>query len=130
MQQRRGFSVPKAYTWLVDSGFVPFETATWCQPWYLLSDEDTFSVTDRWPTLAPPAGARPSPSTSEELIAFARRRDCDDVACFSVASGQVNEVVLIHAWTPTGYEITKRYPTLWEWLKDVINDIAELEYAE
>jgi hypothetical protein len=58
-------------------------------------------------------------------VAFARRQDGDDIACFEVGPQGVNSVVIIHGWTDAGYDIVAKYRTFWEWLKSVIDDIAE-----
>ena len=59
------------------------------------------------------------------LIAFARRHDNDDIACFMPSDGTV-KVVLIHGWTPTGYDVVATYDRFWDWIKSAIDDIAEL----
>jgi hypothetical protein len=103
------------YRWLIDKGLVGYEPFTALQPWYFLPEGELFFVTDRWPD-----GASAVP-----LLAFARRQDCDDIACLKESSGNALEVVNIQGWTSCGYEIIKAYPTFWEWFKSVIDDIAQ-----
>jgi hypothetical protein len=59
------------------------------------------------------------------LLAFAKRQDCDDLACFVVgASGVVQGVALVHGWTANGFELCEEFPDFWAWMKHVMDDIA------
>lgn len=62
------------------------------------------------------------------LIPFARRGDCDDIACFEVGEGE--RVFVIHDFASKGYEQREVYENLWEWLKDVVNTMIEFETME
>ncbi len=110
-------NLPGPYRWVVERGLVGFEPFTALQPWYFLNEEDVFSATEKWPT---------GPSTVA-LLAFARRQDCDDIACFEPSKGDTNAVTVIQGWTSQGqgYEIVTRCATFWDWMKSVIDDIAE-----
>lgn len=110
------FPKPKPYTWVVDKGLAGFSASSALQPWYFLPENEMFQPTAKWPH---------GPSAAV-LVAFARRQDCDDIACFEVREVEPTPVVLIHAWTANGYDIVARYDSLWEWLKAVIDDIAEV----
>ncbi|MCC6572439.1 MAG: hypothetical protein IT462_01495 [Planctomycetes bacterium] len=110
-----GVTPPNGYRWLVESGVMGFKEWGPLSPWYLLASEDLFSPTDQWPDI-PAAG---------KLMAFARRQDNDDVACFEINSGAVTAIALIHGWTPEGYDVRDSYKSIWEWLKAVIDDVAE-----
>jgi hypothetical protein len=112
-----GFDPPVGYEWLKERKLVGYEPHSQLQPWYYLDAEDVFSVTDEWHDVAYGKG---------DLIAFARRQDCDDIACFSVRAEKVNAIVTVHGWTPEGYCITDTYESIWNWLKSVIDDIALL----
>lgn len=108
------FAVPSGYRWLVDRSLAGFGPNSALQPWYLLPRDQAFSVTDRWP----------KPGDSGPVFAFARRQDSDDLACFVAAEeGRAPEVVVVHGWTPDGYEVVARYVTIWQWLKSVVGDI-------
>lgn len=109
------FVTPRGYKWLLERGLVGYYDYSALEPWYYLERDEVFSVTDEWPQ-GPHRG---------RLIAFARRQDCDDIACFDVGPQGVNSIVIIHGWTSTGYDIIASYRTFWEWLKSVIDDIAE-----
>lgn len=120
-EQQPGFSklpfrAPTGYEWLVARGLAGFEPDTALQPWYLLPAQEVFSVSERWPR----------PAKCSEIYAFARRQDGDDLACFEVhqESGEPS-VLLIHGWTPEGYEVVGRFDSIWEWLRSVIDDIRE-----
>jgi hypothetical protein len=108
------FTVPLSYSWLVNRGLVGFTPNTALQPWYFLPHGEAFSVTDVWK----------SDTDKSKLFAFARRQDCDDLACFSFEGDDApNEVVVVHGWTPEGYAILGRYDSIWTWLKSVVDDI-------
>lgn len=62
------------------------------------------------------------------LIPFARRGDCDDIACFEVGKGE--QIFVIHDFASSGYEQRKVYENMWEWLKDVISTMIEYELME
>jgi hypothetical protein len=66
------------------------------------------------------------PKGPMHLIAFAKRQDNDDLACFEVVGKGTNRVVLVHGWTPEGYTILRTFDTFWAWLKSVVDDIEEL----
>lgn len=101
------------YQWLLDRGLVGFEPFGPLQPWHYLRPDDQFDVTAHWKKLF----------EGDSLIAFARRQDCDDLACFRISKGKTVAVCLVHAWTPTGYEVLAEYKSFWEWLKAVVDDI-------
>lgn len=110
------FRAPAGYEWLVARGLAGFEPNTALQPWYLLPAEEVFSVSDRWP----------QPKNAGEVYAFARRQDSDDLACFAVVQeSHEPNVLLIHGWTPEGYEVVARFDSIWDWLRSVIDDIRE-----
>jgi hypothetical protein len=109
------FEFPMGYQWLLDQGVAGCKPFSQLQPWYYLPKEECFWVSDVWNNVI-----------DRRLFAYARRQDCDDIACFSVSEdGDVLGVVLIHGWTDNGFDICKEYPEFWDWLKDVINDISE-----
>ena len=62
------------------------------------------------------------------LVPFARRGDCDDVACFEVGKG--GQVFIVHDFASEGYEQRKIYKNVWEWLEDAINTMIEFELIE
>ncbi len=109
-----GFKVPRGYVWLFESGVMRYANSP-LKPWHLL-DRGGGNFTP------------PGQGTQGRLVSFARRGDTDDVACFRVnAEDEVDGVVLIHGWVPTGgHEVVATYDSFWEWLKSVIDDIAEV----
>lgn len=107
--------LPMGYRWLLDRGLVGYDAFTQLQPWHYLPLEQCFSASDRWPGV-----------TDKRLIAFAKRQDCDDLACFVVADDNtVNGVALIRGWTGTGYDLCREFSDFWAWLKHVVDDIAD-----
>jgi len=109
------FEPPRGYRWIVERGWVGFTPSSGLQPWYYLDKAGVFRVSQRWPKGA----------SNAELVAFARRQDNDDIACFEIGDAGPGAVVLIHGWTSSGYDIVARYPNFWEWLKAVVDEVAE-----
>ena len=110
------FAVPAGYRWLIDRGLAGFEPNSALQPWYLLPREQVFSVSDRWPRAA----------QDSTLFAFARRQDCDDLACLAMRhEDRQLRVVVVHGWTPEGYDVVAEFDTIWNWLRSVVRDIEE-----
>jgi hypothetical protein len=99
------FAPPAGYHWLIDRGLVGFTVFSPLQPWYFLSRDDAFIL-------------------DGGLFAFARRQDNDDIACFASRDG-TPWIVIVHGWTPTGHQIVATHDTIWDWLKTVIDEIAE-----
>lgn len=85
-------------------------------PWYLI-DPSQKNVTSE----------QRFDDAQRRLVSFARRSDNDDIACFRVtAQNEVDGVALIHGWVPgAGYRIVATYDSFLEWLKSVIDEIAE-----
>jgi hypothetical protein len=109
------FVPPKGYSWLIDRNLVGFEANSALQPWHYLPSRHAFDLSERWPTGL----------GSMRLFAFAKRQDCDDLACFEVHEHRVERVVVVHGWTAEGYQIDRTYSTFWDWLKAVVDDLEE-----
>jgi hypothetical protein len=112
------FEPPAAYRWLARHNTIGDRPSTQLSPWYRLPDAETFSASERWPK-----------GEERNLVVFARRQDNDDLACFSVAKEVVIGIVVVHGWTASGCDVVAEYRTVWEWLKAVIDDIAEVAEA-
>ena len=86
--------------------------------WYILDKESFFErykgLKERYPT--------------RMLIPFARRGDCDDVACFEV--NKPDKVEIIHDFASAGFEQRKEYSNFWEWLKSAIDKMIEFNEEE
>jgi len=128
--------MPSPYLWVVDRGLVGFDAFTTLQPWYFLKGPEIFDVMEKWP--AGPGNivdatmqSYPRPEMSG-LLAFARRQDCDDIACFELPSIETPRVILIQGWTRSGeaYDLVASYSNFWDWMKSVIDDIAEWSTRE
>lgn len=114
MNSLLGLTVPAGYHWLIDRALIGYEPFTQLQPWHYLPMEHCFWASDRWPGI-----------TEKRLFTYAKRQDCDDLACFVVSEdGTVQGVVLIHGWTGSGFELHQEFPDFWAWLKYVVDDIA------
>lgn len=108
------FEIPIGYQWLLDRKLVGSEPFSQLQPWYFLLQDKCFWVSEIW-----------NKKIDKNLFAYARRQDCDTIACFSVSEfGKVLGVVLIQGWTNDGFDICEEFPTFWDWLKMVVDDIS------
>lgn len=98
---------PDEYLKIIELNLTDFEM------WYLMSNEQIDirikGLKSRYP--------------SRKLIPFARRDDCDDIACFEVEKG--NHVQIIHDFASEGYEQRKEYECFWDWFRDAINEMIE-----
>lgn len=56
-----------------------------------------------------------------KLIPFARRDDCDDIACFEVDKG--NKVQIIHDFAESGWEQRDEYKCFWDWFRNAIEEL-------
>lgn len=120
MNSLSGVVLPAGYQWLVDRALVGHEPFTQMQPWHYLPQEQCFWASDRWPGV-----------TDKRLLVFAKRQDCDDLACFIVSENNtVQGVALIHGWTVKGYDFCQEFNDFWAWLKHVVDDIASWVNAE
>lgn len=108
------FSDNAGYQWFIDRNLVGFEPFTQLQPWFFTLEKDSFCATQKWPNIF-----------NEELFVFARRQDNDDLACFSVKNEEIVGVVVIQGWVGNGFVVLKKFENFWEWIKFVIDDIAE-----
>ena len=60
-----------------------------------------------------------------EMVPFARRLDCDDVACFERLS--IPEVQIIHDFAAPGWEQNESYSTFGGWLSAAKRDAADYD---
>lgn len=106
---------PKNYYWLIEKGLISFDSFGPLEPWFYLPREHQFIVNERWPKI----------DSNFIRVAFAKRQDNDEIACFIFdANRMLLGVDLIQGWTGEGYVVLRSFPNLWEWLKYVIDDIA------
>ena len=91
------FQLPAGYSWMLEKGLISFGESP-LHPWYFLDSAGSFRADEKW---------KDSKSVGP-LTAFARRYDNDDIACFMPSDGAV-KVVLIHGWTPAGYDVVATY---------------------
>ena len=108
-----GFKVPPGYRWLVERGVMTNINSP-LEPWFLL-DRSQKNFTSEG-------------HSQQRLVSFARRRDTDDIACFRVnAQNEVDGIALVHGWVPgAGDQVVATYDSFWDWLKSVVDDMAEI----
>lgn len=63
-----------------------------------------------------------------KLIPFAKREDCDDVACFEV--GRPGKVTIIHDFADPGWEQREEYGDFWSWFEAAVLDMIAREREE
>ncbi|MDO5539024.1 MAG: hypothetical protein Q4F83_02965 [Eubacteriales bacterium] len=104
-----GYNYPEEFLRIVDLNLVNLDF------WYLMTREE---VEIRIEGLKIRYAER-------SLIPFARRDDCDDIACFEVGKG--NKVQIVHDFASAGYEQRKEYSCFWDWFKDAIEEMIQGE---
>ena len=57
------------------------------------------------------------------LVPFAKRCDCDDVACFEVDKPQ--RVQVIHDFAEPGWEQRDEFPDFWSWFSSAVDLLVE-----
>ncbi len=101
------FDYPKEFLKIIQLNLVDFDM------WYLISKDDVEirikGLRNRYP--------------ERKLIPFARRDDCDDIACFEI--GKSGKVEIIHDFSSSGYEQRKEYDCFWDWFRDAIEEMIE-----
>lgn len=58
---------------------------------------------------------------NRKLIPFAKRCDCDDVACFEIE--KPGKVEIIHDFCDPGWEQRGEYDSFWDWLMDAMQEM-------
>lgn len=86
-------------------------------PWHLVSDEEFdylfAGVNKRYP--------------DRSVVPFARRTDSDDVACFVIRDSEqeAGQVVVVHDFASSGYEVVARMEKFWDWFRYAVNEMIE-----
>lgn len=103
------FEYPRAFLKIIQLGFVDFD---W---WYLMNTTQVYKrrkgLSIRYP--------------NRNLIPFARRSDCDTIACFEVGAGE--KVFIIHDFSSSGFEQENEFENFKSWFLDVIAEMLEDE---
>lgn len=106
-----GFIYPKDYREFSSKADFPV-----IMPWSFLWEKELNSLIDglrkRYPDRA--------------LVPFARRVDCDDIACFDGSDITGNPAVyIVHDYASPGWEQRGRYASFSDWLKGAVVDAQE-----
>ncbi len=111
----KDINFPQGYFWLNDRGIIGHKEFSQLQPWFYLDECDCFFVNVKWKNI-----------TNDNLFAFARRQDNDELACFKLdATGSVISVIIINGWSSDGFDLIQEYPDFWAWVHQVIDDVKE-----
>lgn len=58
---------------------------------------------------------------ARKLIPFAKRADCDDVACFEL--DKPGKVEIIHDFCDPGWEQRGEYDSFWDWFMEAVEEM-------
>lgn len=81
------------------------------EPWYAVNDEQCAQLLLGFSIRYPHLRVRP----------FARRQDCDDIACIC----ENESIVVIHDFASEGWEKRKQFADFSAWLRVAIDDFIE-----
>ncbi|MBF0298342.1 MAG: hypothetical protein HQK51_06455 [Oligoflexia bacterium] len=101
------FQYPPQFLRIIDQNLIDFD------PWWILNAEDAKTWMNHLKKSYP----------NRELVPFAKRGDCDDIACWQKGSG--NKIIIIHNFASPGWEERKTYETFWDWLRFAIETTIE-----
>lgn len=101
---------PKKYNRLLDLGLNNFE------PWRILSIDDGIKYKDDLKKRYP----------SRDLLPFAMRTDCDDVACWNLKEDK-NKVIIIHDFASEGWEQQGGFKDFDEWFANALDDMFSFD---
>ncbi len=62
---------------------------------------------------------------SRKYVPFARRTDCDDLAC--IDPEQPGEIVIIHDFASDGAELRHRFGSFWDWFRAAMEEMIAFE---
>ena len=103
------FNYSPGFLRIVDQKLLDFD------PWIILVGDQLRTrydgIKDRYP--------------DRDLIPFARREDCDDVACWDFKFR--DKVVVIHDFSSSGFEGRDIYDSFWDWLRSALEETIDYE---
>lgn len=103
------FKYPSLFLKIIQLGLIDFDC------WYLMDKIQVYNrrkgLLIRYP--------------NKNLIPFARRDDCDNIACFEVGAGE--KVVIIHDFSSSGWEQENEFQDFKSWFLDAIAEMLEHE---
>jgi len=106
-----GFLYPPDYLEFVNCGDYP-DLSPWSFLWEKELDSLVIGLKERYP--------------GRSLVPFARRVDCDDVACFDGADTPGGSIAhIIHDFASPGWEQRSRFSSFSAWLKSALVDAQE-----
>ncbi|MDE6004103.1 MAG: hypothetical protein K2G88_01800 [Oscillospiraceae bacterium] len=103
------FKYPNLFLKIIQLGLVDFDC------WYLMNKTQVYNrrreLLIRY--------------SNRNLIPFARRSDCDNIACFEVDAGE--KVFIIHDFSSSGFEQENEFEDFKSWFLDAIAEMLENE---
>jgi hypothetical protein len=104
-----------AYDWIVAKKLIGKINSSSISPWYQVDEMEMKYINEIFKS-----------HQHNNLILFARRQDCDDMAFFKITENTISDIYVIEGWIGDGYNVIEIYHSLWDWLKSVIDDLSEL----
>jgi hypothetical protein len=105
----RGFDFPRQFQHLLELGLVNLE------PWHILTGDNIVTLARTLAKMYP----------TRVLTPFARRQDNDDIVCWEGSDS--TKVYLIHMFADPGWEQRGVFPTLYDWLRQAVEDLIEFD---
>ncbi|MFW7369195.1 hypothetical protein [Vagococcus fluvialis] len=103
---------PKGFKKILDLNLIDFDI------WFIMESDFASKVELGLKTRYP----------ERNLIPFAKKSDCDDLACFEF--NKEKPIQIIHDFASNGWEQRKELDTIWEWLEIAIEDLIEFNKTE
>ena len=106
--------LPQGYFRIVELGL------TNVNPWHFLSTEECLAMLQELERQYAPVLYFP----------FARREDNDDVACVIQSHDNPEAITIVHMYASAGWEVDAEYVTFWNWYRNAVEDLIEVEMSQ
>lgn len=103
------FDYPRLFLKILKLNLVDFEC------WYLMDKAQVYNRRKGLLTRYP----------DRNLVPFARRDDCDNIACFEVGAGE--KVFIIHDFSSPGFEQEEEFQDFKAWFQHAISELLRNE---
>lgn len=115
-----GFEPPAGYLRMLEIGGIDFHNSL-LDPWYFIDADRFAGIND----LFQKTWRKRTKTMPWRIVPFARRGDCDDIACFAIRPEKI-DILLVHGWTNDGFDVVERYDSFENWEAAARNDADEL----
>jgi hypothetical protein len=106
---------PRGYVWAAKREIIGFQEFSQFEPWYFCAMEEIEPLHQRWEGF----------KAEFNFIPFARRQDCDELACFKLKGADFVGISVIHygLGPPLSWKIHEEYKTFWAWFCGIVKDV-------